>query len=332
MINKITKKFTIIGLLILSINHLVLGNSNSHNIIYLIGEIHNDPKCIKFKEQLKQEAISTNIILALEGIWLGQEYMYFEESINNSNIFGIEEKNAYKLTETFYLYPYILLQSLIEKYDSYKSQAKKAKNELSSSERILEMISFLVCHDYGFDSLNKGNEEVLSSLWEFIYKYDLYTGNRREKIAKIVNAYSSERPFLLSIYPHIDAWINLYKDTIDLYYDYITKENQQIIASELRYPLFKASKDMILNPFGKASDIFYNDMVNIRNHIFLKNIISIFENNKAQNKPFYVVVGVAHTPFLYKELKEKGYEVKLNDHAQEAYNQYLMESLEKADL
>lgn len=69
-----------------------------------------------------------------------------------------------------------------------------------------------------------------------------------------------------------------------------------------------------------------NIKFNDRNHVFLRNIIQIFEDNKFQEKPFYVVVGAGHAPFLYEKLVKKGYEVRMNNWAQDAYDKHLLES------
>lgn len=67
------RNITILTILVISIftNSFALGNFdsceiNNHNIIHLIGEKHDDLECIRFHDQLKQEAINGNIILALE--------------------------------------------------------------------------------------------------------------------------------------------------------------------------------------------------------------------------------------------------------------------------
>lgn len=145
----------------------------------------------------------------------------------------------------------------------------------------------------------------------------------QEEITKLINAHSLEKPFFLNIHSNISEWIQYFKDHIDTSYKIITDKYQHT-SLEKRGTLFPHLEYIDMHPvtihkFLEMILLDINDNINhvmldIRNQIFLKNIIDIFENNKSQNKPFYVIVGSAHTPFLYEELIEKGYQVKLKNY------------------
>lgn len=315
-------------------------NNNNPNVIYLCGENHQDSECINFRNQLLVEAKKENIILAREG-------RYLEEVELNS--FGIEDKNAYQLMMACYVYYHIALYKI--------SHNIRAIDLLGANELKKHTTNYFVPSGAMFDRIvcalfdnnlnstsvmsNKNNKRITKKLNQL---HDLFLAKGEQGIAKILNNNSLETPFFLNIHPNIDHWLKFFNDVLNLYCETLIIENEtntlalesisQIATTiekikeycDMDKDSFDAAKiATMFKNLGEYSTSFLKS--NLRNVIFLKNIIYIFENQKSQEKPFYAIIGARHVPFLYKELIQKGYQVELNNLGQAAYDHYLKGTL-----
>ncbi|OAI50950.1 hypothetical protein AYO37_00595 [Opitutia bacterium SCGC AG-212-L18] len=334
MKTKITKAIILLSLLFLSINNFAfstnLDDDSEYNVIHLIGEIHNknligeihNAKCMKFRNELLKEAIDNNIILALEGTTFGKSI--------NSNTFGIEEKRAHLLIMQSIALNYILLyRDHIENYKFESDPLNELKEiiyeKFSPLSQKIEMLSFLVLHNYNLDSImiDENNVTIFRKLLNLISKSDLQSllsgENPQGELAQVFDTHSLEKPFFLNIHPNTTEWLKFYKDTINSYYQAILeqlKQNPEFTLNPRYQPLID-SADMLSIQFSKPIKMLLEDLLDIRNHIFLENIITLFETNKPKQKPFYAVVGLDHTPFLIQKLKEKGFPVKFTNSSEE---------------
>lgn len=314
--------------------------SNNHNTIHIIGEHHSDENCQKLQNRLQEEAMSGRIILAEEGRSFGD--------INQNNIFGINDDKLHLFQRAFSLYIdfalYKIIQDIIVNGDNseVKAQLNLIKSYLqffnSPAKDILSGINGSLQNIHKLTIL-LSNQEILQSF----VKSHIYPTINFEKINQINENHSLETPFFLNICEDISQWMNLLKDiTTDLLLQSVQNEevsNQVITFITLFEEYVGIDIDNKINRFPtimtdyvkyKQFDV-EHIVFDLHNPVFLDNIINIFESNKSQEKPFYVIVGNGHTPFLNKELSQRGYTVKLNDIAEEAYEEFNshMEELHK---
>lgn len=325
---KITKAIALFSALILVVGHFVFGTNldddADYNIIHLIGEIHNNPKSINFKDQLSKQAIDNNIILALEGAVFGKPIY--------SNTFGIEEKQAHLLIMQRTVFNYILLHKFVEdcKYESEPVNELKARihEKFSPLHEKNEMLSFLILKNRNLHSVmtDENNVTILMKLLSLLSNSNLAAFLSNEdpqgELSQIFNSHSLEKPFFLNIHPNTTEWIKFYKDTIDAYYQAILEELGQNPEFTLtpRYQPLMNSDEILSESFSHPMKMLLEDLLDIRNHIFLENILTLFETNKPKQKPFYAVVGLDHTPFLIKKLEEKGFSVQFTNSSQKDEN------------
>lgn len=327
-----------------------------HNTIYIEGERHDNKECIKRKDQLKQEARDKRIILAMEDRSFGKNL----DNIFGSKIFGIEELDLYYLSFVCDFYIefalYKILKGVIalnendpiiqttEIINSIKVDLEIPRIVFSAPSRIKRalhaMMGALLYLDIdNLKILYPNSEEVLDGF----AKAGLVPRKRTNSFYQLVKDHSSETPFFLNICKDISQWVNLFKDLTDLYLKRVV-QNKLISANTAKQLMIyvtqieeylKMDVDLqrslliaILEEY-KTSTYFVTDEITqaSRDHAFLKNIINIFEDNKLQEKPFFAIVGAAHVPYLYEELRSRNYDVKLNEWAQAAYDIWYMEAL-----
>lgn len=336
-----------IATVMLSIGNLLAYDlsSNDNNLIRLIGEYHSNPVCINYKNQLLKAEEDKKIILALEG-------MFFEKK-TGSTLFGIEEQYTLFLATAGEYYLNFILYQIIQNMRSFKDEGwppiiNALENRFNAffsppENNLLRMYRFFI----GF--IYNGDKE--DPIYRQISKIVGRIGDEKNAL-KLAEGHSYESPFFLNINMDIAEWVNLFKYVINLCCQELILKNEQISTRTLNEVITLVVRmqeyaniidDKKLNEILPVAikDIFsFGNIINNirlhhRNQIFLKNIISIFEENKAQKKPFYVIIGVAHAPFLYEELTAKGYRVMLNDLAQISYNKHLVkleESLNSSEL
>ncbi len=352
----IKKLLTTIAVLSASICILFSDNpefdvNNDSDIIRLIGEDHNDPECIKLKKQLSQDAMNGEIIMAIEGEWFGKI---------KTNLFGIEDGNTHMLSTAFGFYNQFVFYKIIKAISSLNNEELAPIMDASvglfdqffmhTAERIQAICVILDRLGNDLDIIYEKYPRIVKKFHK-LYQLRLTPKDYDKEITKLIKNHCFEKPFFLNIDTKIDHWINLFNDIIIFYSELAIYNNEKIsqdVINEINIRVGRFKEYANMNTEALMDKIFLiitelvestNFQVNIelhhRNKIFLKHIISIFEDNKAQKKPFYVLVGLAHTPFLFEELKAKGYEVELNDMAQEAYNEHLAkleESVTKSEL
>lgn len=316
------------------------------NVIHLIGELHDDAKCIKLKNRLLTKAKNGQVSVALEGMSFGASN---EKAI--PNVFGIEDmytKNLQRASRFHMdLVLYKISKDAISLNDKQCSRLIKYAKEsfyiiFPSSSGNLWDIFILIDDAFKADkSIASRNSVIFERIRLISSPVDL---------AKITENHSFENPFFLNIDEDISRWVNLYKDITDVCLAEVIKENEAFF-SQTKIDEIKAYVANFQNyanidakqlTCGLLSN-FHFDVIkfvpiskelrsNPRNEAFLKNIINIFQNKAISGKPFYVIVGSAHAPFLYEKLMEEGYKVTMNDLAQEEYNRHLEESSVKTEL
>ncbi len=360
MKTKITITLTIL-IILLSLGNSSANNSESyidllwrrlfyddHTVIHLIGDNHRDPNHIKYKQKLLKEAENEKIFLLQEG-------RSFNEKDNF--IFGIEDENMHGLTSACNYYMQFALYKIIKNIDSLKDQSPLPERGLlqkvfntffhDSLGILLDMHNILAHASNHIEVIYSKNQEIITTFYNL---QDLKSSplDYDKKLTELVKNHSFEKPFFLNMHANISDWINLFKDIINLYNeilidneefshntknqvtDYIKKiqEYVNMDAKALNNMRSRVWADFV--DFQKYNTNVF--AIDYRNHIFLKHVLNIVENNKSHEKPFYIIVGAMHVPFLYEELKQKSYEIELNDLAQEFYNQYLTKLSNKAEL
>lgn len=328
----------------LLINNLSAASINDNNTIHLIGESHSNQKCIEYRDQLINEAQNQEIILALEG-----EFNK-EENVFGGNTFGIEEIYAYNLSFALILHLQVILHKIwsktitLEVVDKHyhTNILKLTYNGLVNDPQAdLSNIFILINRLGNLDNIKRmmtRNPEIMN--W-FISFYKLYHNQEEVNIAikELTKNHSPEHPYFLNINSNISAWNRFAKDLLVFYCKRAIQENEDIaptinqintlLENVEEYANLEAQELIKTYIFTGSPYAHYQDVIDLltideRNKIFLKNTISIFENNKSQEKPFYIIVGREHIPFLYKQLKHNGYHVELNDMT----HKYTAENLE----
>lgn len=340
-------KSLIIATSILNLNiNLALANSQSYDdkdpqIIHLIAENHLDPQSIKYKKHLEAKALNKEIILAEEGGFFNTE---------NEYIFGIEDKNTYILTFAWDLYHGFALYKIAERIENEvlaDGTKRGAVIQLSPSRALRNMLMCLNLNTI-YDKIYQDNKQIMVKIGKLYLLRKNQPLDYQNTIDLLANNHSANTPFFLTIDDNLSAWFNLFKDIVNTCYNDAANENQisPHVTNQITSLMTNVEHCLKLNPTTQRNKILtasmdimtqFNDLdqeitLNQRNHIFLRNIISIFENNQSQEKPFYVIIGLDHSPFLYEQLKQKGYQVELNEIGQITYNNYLEKSSEKADL
>ncbi|PWU06942.1 MAG: hypothetical protein C5B43_01055 [Verrucomicrobia bacterium] len=331
------------GIILLSYFNLFAVESDINkepNTIHLIGEIHDDKECIKFKDALKKDANDEKIILALEG------WGFREDNKNHEccNVFGIEDLQIVCMNEAFDGYIafnfYKSMQDLINEEDilgdileDFLTITQKRLDRFSDPESAL--MSYIT-GDHPHSDLLKNFCDANNSLMDWIACKKANQLNKKQLF---------RTPDFLKVCEDISLWIDLFKDITHSFLHTIVQKKtiSQLMQNEIisymtkfeEYAIMDLEKRRnllltLINDHDKAFNFMVDSLCfGLRNPIFLKNIISIFENNKSQEKPFYVIIGAGHAPFLYKELKQQGYNIEFNNLAAE---EILRELIKDKDL
>lgn len=312
-------------------------SGKNDNVIYLIGEDHDNPECLQIKDQLLKDTQNGKIILALEGREFVQK--------NNNNIFGIENLYSKLLVDSWGFHQqfvmYKISQDLGPEILALMPSIKKAFNIFFSfpSEK-LNMLYAPLHHIDELQNIYNKNPEIIGEFVKLYKLNDSSPSSYKKTISKYLKNHSFETPFFLNIYPDISLWINLFTDYMIFFVEKINLLNEGIDPHTLNTVIDYIEK--IKNGLKSKNYSYFNEIPNFekffvenitmnhRNQVFLKNIVSIFEENKLQEKPLYVIVGYKHIPFLNEALKQKGFQVKLNDW--EKYRVDLTILLQKSEL
>lgn len=339
MKNLIIKSLSIVSVIILLINNLFADNfetclNEDRKIIHLIGEDHEHPTSKELEKKLMKKAEANQIILAQEGIIL--------EPLMESIVFGIEEKYSFIFVGALKFYIELIQYKIIKNIIPSDSSLdiEQLKDFFSPPLKKIRTMYYLFENmDGHYDSLYIKNAKIMV---EFFNWFKLNEEARDRKFSSLIKNHSFEKPFFLNMHDYFAEWIDMFQHMIDICAKEMVHQNKQIFLNKLD----RLTKDITRiqdTMDDKNSALFLADLakiqsylielndeitLNYRNKIFLNNIISVFESTKTQKKPFYVIVGAAHAPFLYRELKRGGYEVELNDLARK----FAMESLNKNDL
>lgn len=327
---KVIKILTIITSLICNLCANDFCYFKETDVINLIGEAHYNEECQKFKNFLKKEARNENLILILEG----------NEFVESENlIFGLEEYVITNLTEAWLFYQHFALYKILQDIvccgkEQFTPQIKDIIHDFEldingkifyDNESVWMLMLRILSYPKLFDIISSNNHEIIKVL-----KNKILDASDRELLKETAN----KKHIFLHLHDDVSKWITLWKDIFEFYLQEnfekeqisldLQKQGLQCMAQFQKYIEMEpdALRNEVLNirkDYSKCINEFaFNLILNLRNRIFFKNIVSIFENNKWRKKPFYVIVGSAHTPFLYEELRQQGYNIKLNARAQEA--------------
>lgn len=317
-------------------------------IIHLVGESHIDPTCIEFRNRLINKARNNKIILALEGNAFGMVH---------SNIFGIEEKALHSFVISLLLYQQSILHKIWIncKQSEFNSDLKCMLAECFIDATGGDPLNNFRSIFTALDSLQSEDNKYINDIWNknpeisnFLLQFDL-NKNTEKEIHALTKGHSLEKPFFLKIHPDLSLWMDFVKGLTHLSCVKVMENEDHIPQSIIdQLTIYKKDFEEYANMesemvFQKLDSlkllldnlkecIIFSVAIDERNQIFLKNIINIFESTKGQEKAFYIVVGAKHTPFLYEELKLKGYEIKLNKMAQKAYSDHISKSVNNTNL
>lgn len=308
--------------------------------IHLIGELHNDENDINQKKLLIELSKSNELILALEG----------EDKDLNETIFGLEELRINSIGSALMLYVDLFRHMLykkmisvsgdINRVSSLKSgYSKKFRNpEYIFNDNLTIISSYLRIavfekrdsKEYAFFEsqvkINKLLEVMINyrfgqdaSIMNFIGKntvddnfYDNISNGPQDfyVLLRRIVAYWKKELTISSIMPNA-LLLRLKHMLIDfdkLYAD-IENSKSQHELNEIMVKLTDIQK-------GIVNQI----TLDLRNEIFLDKICSAYEKTQNVGKPFFVVVGIDHIPFLEEKLSQKGYRVQVNNRARKYLN------------
>lgn len=302
--------------------------STKPNTIILIGEDHYDPEHIKVKEDFFGLARANEIILVLENRGFGEI---------EPNVFGIEDISVHSFTIALEDYSNLMMYkimttcpisiSTIEAIKVYKQ--KKFVEDFSPPEMIFKVMISII----GTVALDlfKKHPDILQKFYVLNKLQNTVPEKYKSKLLELVQGHSYEKPFFLKVHNNIIHWLALYKEMaghflrqveedrrisfekISEWRGYIEGiEKYEKMSAEELSRVMKGAEDTTEFPFENYT---YEISVDIRNQIFIDNIASLFEQYNLKEKPFYVIVGLSHIPFLYTKLEEKGYTVMMNEAA-----------------
>lgn len=328
-------------ILILFINLLHISSSNAQHThpptIHLIGEQHQNKRCIETKNNLKKLAANNSIILALEGL----SYQSPEKS---PNIYGLEDPLIQKLITNSQLLTIFLMHAVIQDLSQYPlneklihQQKEIIYNFFIHIETRLDDLIYAITDTISVEttSIYQNNQELLTDI-----KNKILTplSQNTNIIPTLLENHSLDNPFFLNINDNIFLWITLFIDTTN-YYLNITQD--QVPQEFINY--FKNFNNEANNYFKQTNqpkklthiyvfihqlynlfNLIDNELIyNLRNTIFLKNTLTLLQSLNLSEKPFYLIVGTNHIPFLYKSFIDLSYNTEINDYGQVTHNEDL---------
>lgn len=341
------------GVMILVIAMLLLCNifasdsclvDEEYESIYLIGEEHDNEECIRLSNQLKERAKDREIILCLEGRLLN------DQESNALDIFGIEEKNIFFMNWALIYYMHFIAHKIMHEIMFYDDgsviEVSEIINDFKNSDHIgyvlgkgalKNMISILL--DIGVGNwVIANNKEIIKAILEVNESFISGELNFR-KIDQFMKTHSFETPFFLNICSDISQWISLFRDATNFYLDVVVKNKEissdiadQVIGYMTQFEEYAemdvdAKRSVFFTIWKHYLKLKEFDLSESRNYVFLESIVSIFEKTKSHKKSFYVITGSAHAPFLYEKLRERGYNIVLNDRGQDEYDKKISDDL-----
>lgn len=301
--------------------------SKQHDCIYLIGEKHDELLDIDQKDLLLHLANEEKIILAIEG--LSQD-----ENENNNHLFGLEETYMKQIINGLKYWGFFLFRFQQKKIFEIGIESPF----LGADEYDLNFIISII-ENYFNDVLLRTKypkeiqllipqltkNKVLKNIRESKFDRDLIISNFFGKNSIDDNFYNNLTDNYLDwheLFKRIVAyWQNECVTSSCLTSELLFNISNVIIDYENIYTAINHSKDnpsflveILLNllKIHKKLDKF---ALELRNEIFLPNICDAFNKTQSSKKPFFVLVGLEHVPYLEKELSKKGYNVKINDKA-----------------
>lgn len=339
-------------------NDAELYTNEGLNIIYLIGELHDDDECIKFRNLLKERAKNKEIILAHVGTPFNSQTVF--------DAFGIEDKYVQVLGKAWEFHTMLSVYKVLKDIRSVSDEetllmVNSLKDaliniHLSPAWYIFEQMNGIFLQ-MGKPLLQRypdpSSRAIIGKFWQLENLRESSPKLHSKRIPQLVKDHSFEKPFFLKLYNGISQWTDLFRDLFEFcaievmsnnkdfslsrmeeaslymtrFQNYLKMNIAQMNAEEL-----DATLSAVIADANKVFELKEDMALNERGPILLKNIISTFEKNKSQKKPFYVIIGHRLTPLLYEGLRQRGYEVEMNKMGQKTYEKHLLESLGKQDL
>lgn len=340
----------IIPLIVLSVNfcyygyayHRIESENDAINkksgCIYLVGEDHTAEDDIIQKHLLKKLALNGRIILALEG-----ELVDFNETL-----FALEEVKISNINSSLIslknLFMHMLYKKFVERFgnslngktmmnkEKYSSMFDSPGYMLDSSLKLISSylhIAILKKHDSQEIAFLKSQSKVKL--------IDILKKSHFGQDASIMS-YIGKNSFYDNFYDNMSddykEWYVMFKRIAMYWYNellvssIVTKElligikNIIIEFDNLYLAIEKANSEpqleTILIKLNRIDEwVIEQIAMYLRNQIFLKKICTIYESTQDLDKPFFVIVGANHIPFLQEKLSEKGYCVEVNNRTRE---------------
>lgn len=311
--------------------------SKEEEVVYVIGEVHNNKRDIFQKTMLKQLAEEGKIILGLEG-----ENRDWERP-PTSTAFGLEEpfwlNGSVALSNLIDLFDYtawkkfVSFENLSNEDDMYskmisvEEQKHRMKLMLKNIQEYLK-VAVLIKKDpkeVSFFSMQVSkNNRVLMNIANALYEneeaFDDYDGDFYKKH---LGRNSIDDNFYNKLSRNSDEWFVLIKRMGQYFIknisDKVMQKRLNSVLSKLSkfYKEIEEAKDVSEIPFERLRGIRIREIdpliLGLRNEVFLKNIQQAYNEKKHLKKPFFVIVGRGHVPFLRRELMARGFEVVVNE-------------------
>ncbi len=310
--------------------------SKKAGVIYLIGEKHDDKDDIKQKSLLKEAAEKDKILLALEG----------EVEDFGGTLFGLDELNMLSignsLNSLIDLYRHMLYKKIVDTVgvamidedliskEGYSEMFSNPRYTLSCYLKLISSYLKTAVHEKHDPKEIKFFQSQIQSnkLFGVFLKYKL---GKDPAIMDFIGENSIDDNFYDNMSDGCQNWYVLLR-RIATYWQRELGASSSIMSEALLATL----EDIIVTLDKLYSDIddFHTEFelgiimdklgdinteiverisLGLRNDIFLFRICSAYEKTKNSNKPFFVVIGNRHVPFLKEELLKKSYPVEIND-------------------
>lgn len=340
----------------IKLRNFLKNESNSENIILALESIFSNQK------EGRIHGIEEGNLYILSNAWSIYKYLVLYKITHNFMNLD-KEPSGWTWLHDMYLTLYKSMQEAIGQSKEKIDFLELCPSYHFDIDNEFDHLFSIVNYAKNFQELHLNNKEILDvfesfnifQIIDFIKNLkqngQQVSNNEEENIVFLIKAkkfnefmkIESKEPRFLRLHDNIFQWINLFKDIVVIY----LQENYQkgIITLDLmnqgiacvdqlqKYVEIDLEKNpdaisSIKEEYKLKFNVLWKELTMVlRDQAFLKNIINIFENNKYHKKPFYVIVGALHIPFLYEELMSHGYTVELNDWAQVEYEKYYIEEL-----
>lgn len=302
-------------------------------IIYLVGELHNDKDDVNQNSLLIQLANAGQILLATEG----------QVDDSSETLFGLEELNtrciAGSLTSLSAFFTHILYKKIVNTFGPVvldgESFNTKRYHEMNGDPEYNLRCHLWLIYTYletavieqtdpeevaFFESLQ--SNKLVATLGKFQLGLDPsimnYTGKNSFKDNFYDNMSSEYKDWYVLLKRITNYWkaklttSSMMSDAISLNLEHIIMEIDDLYV-DIENLKNQSELKVTMEKFFRFKRLTDQITLDLRNEVFLIKICSIYEKIQHSYKPFFVLVGVYHVPFLREGLLKKGYRVAVND-------------------